>query len=343
MPVQMKEDRAVQAAPARGAAVPAVSVRGVSMAFGAERKGPEVLADISFDVGEGEFLCIVGPSGCGKTTLLRLLSGLIRPTAGEIHFHGQRVSGTSRDRAIIFQDYSKALLPWRTVAGNISLSLEACGVPAPERSGRIRALLAKMGLSHTARHYPNQLSGGMQRRAELARAMINEPKVMLMDEPFRGLDAMTRELMQEYYLRLFEESGRTNLFVTSDLEEAIFLADRLIILTNRPTRVKKVMDIDLPRPRKIHVLTSDRFLALRQEALEALHEEALKAFRQGRETPPTSWKRTAGAWARRRRIQGVDRLIRVSNPGLASVNQNRGISDDKQSNDPHGFRQGRQS
>jgi NitT/TauT family transport system ATP-binding protein len=138
-----------------------------------------------------------------------------------------------------------------------------------------------VGLKDFAHRYPIQLSGGMQRRAELARAIINAPRVMLMDEPFRGLDAITRQLMQEYVLRLFEESRGTSLFVTSELEEAIFLADRLIILTNRPTRVKKIMEIDLPRPRSYQVLTSSRYLALKDEALAVLHEEALQAFAAG--------------------------------------------------------------
>ena len=273
MPVQMKEDRAVQAAPARGAAVPAVSVRGVSMAFGAERKGPEVLADISFDVGEGEFLCIVGPSGCGKTTLLRLLSGLIRPTAGEIHFHGQRVSGTSRDRAIIFQDYSKALLPWRTVAGNISLSLEACGVPAPERSGRIRALLAKMGLSHTARQYPSQLSGGMQQRVQIARCLAQQPKLLLMDEPFGALDALTRQKLQDEVARIAGEQRTTVVFITHDLEEAIYLGDRVIALASDPGRIAEMVEVGIPRPRnQLETREDERFLAHRHHLFGLLQD-----------------------------------------------------------------------
>lgn len=264
MQVQLKEPRAVQAGSDPGPAVPAISLRGVSMAFGAERKGPLVLADISFDVSDGEFLCIVGPSGCGKTTLLRLLAGLIQPTAGEIQFHGQRVTGTSRDRAIIFQDYSKALLPWRTVSGNISLSLEACDVPEPERSERIRALLAKMGLSHTARQYPNQLSGGMQQRVQIARCLAQQPKLLLMDEPFGALDALTRQKLQDEVARIAIEQRTTVVFITHDLEEAIYLGDRVIALDSNPGRIAERVEVGIPRPREQLTTREDsRFLTHR--------------------------------------------------------------------------------
>jgi len=257
-----------------------IEVRAVSMTFGDETGRRAVLEDCSFTVARGQLNVLIGPSGCGKTTIVNLLAGYERPSAGVVLLDGERAGAPDWRRLVVFQE--SALFPWMTVLQNVSFGP---GVRGSMRSAEIRReamrLLDKVGLRGFADKYPNQLSGGMQRRAELARAMINEPKVMLMDEPFRGLDAMTRELMQEYYLRLFEENSRTNLFVTSDLEEAIFLADRLIILTNRPTRVKKVMEIALPRPRKIHVLTSKRFLDLRQEALEALHEEALKAFSSG--------------------------------------------------------------
>lgn len=257
-----------------------IEVRAVSRTYGNGSDRKAVLEDCSFTVSRGRLNVLIGPSGCGKTTIVNLLAGYERPDTGEILLDGAPAGAPDWTRLVVFQE--SALFPWMTVLQNVTFGP---GVRASLREAEIRReamrLLDKVGLKGFADKYPNQLSGGMQRRAELARAMINEPKVMLMDEPFRGLDAMTRELMQEYYLRLFEEVGRTNLFVTSDLEEAIFLADRLIILTNRPTRVKKVMDIDLPRPRKIHALTSDRFLALRQAALEALHEEAIKAFSQG--------------------------------------------------------------
>ena len=252
-------------------------VRQVCKTFGGETDRKSILEDCSFVVARGRLNVLIGPSGCGKTTIVNLLAGYELPTQGEILLDGEAVKGPEWTRLVVFQE--TALFPWMSVLENVTFgpSVRGGGGKAQIRQEAL-ALLDKVGLRGFAHKFPNQLSGGMQRRAELARAMINRPKIMLMDEPFRGLDAMTRELMQEYYLKLFEESGRTNLFVTSELEEAIFLADRLIILTNRPTRVKKVMEIGLPRPRKIHLLASEHFLALKQEALDALHEEALKSF-----------------------------------------------------------------
>jgi NitT/TauT family transport system ATP-binding protein len=242
----------------------AVSLRGVSMRFGSSAGAPPVLDDISFDVRDGEFLSLVGPSGCGKTTLLRLLAGLIHPTSGAIEFHGQPIDGPSRDRAIVFQDYSKALLPWRTIAGNISLSLEACDVAEPERSQRIEALLSKMGLAHTARQYPSQLSGGMQQRVQIARCLAQQPKLLLMDEPFGALDALTRQKLQDEVARLALEQKTTVVFITHDLEEAIYLGDRVIALASNPGRIAEMVTVGIPRPR--HQLTTredERFLAHR--------------------------------------------------------------------------------
>ncbi len=257
-----------------------MEARHVSKVFGSETDPKVVLEDCSFTVMRRKLNVLIGPSGCGKTTIVNLLAGYELPTRGEILLDGERVGGPEWSRLVVFQE--TALFPWMTVLDNVTFGPSVRRSMKKEEARReAKRLLEKVGLKDFADRYPIQLSGGMQRRAELARAMINDPKVMLMDEPFRGLDAMTRELMQEYYLRLFEEIGRTNLFVTSELEEAIFLADRLIVLTNRPTRVKKVMEIDLPRPREFHALTSKRYLELKQEALEALHEEALKAFASG--------------------------------------------------------------
>ena len=257
-----------------------MEARGVSKVFGSETDPKVVLQDCSFTVTRRGLNVLIGPSGCGKTTIVNLLAGYEQPTSGAILLDDEPVKGPGWTRLVVFQE--TALFPWMTVLDNVAFGPRVRGsMGRRETLGEARRLLEKVGLKGFEDRYPIQLSGGMQRRAELARAMINDPKVMLMDEPFRGLDAMTRELMQEYYLRLFEEIGRTNLFVTSELEEAIFLADRLIILTNRPTRVKKVMEIDLPRPRSYQMLASRRYLELKQEALEALHEEALRAFAGG--------------------------------------------------------------
>jgi NitT/TauT family transport system ATP-binding protein len=254
-----------------------MEMRSVRMVYGNDLAPKVVLDDCSFTVAKGKLNVIIGPSGCGKTTVVNLLAGYERPTRGKIVLDGELVTGPGWTRLVVFQE--TALFPWLTVLDNVIFGPAVRGAMKRHEAKReARHLLEIVGLKDFADKHPLQLSGGMQRRAELARAMINNPKVMLMDEPFRGLDAMTRKLMQEHYLRLFEEIGRTNLFVTSELDEAVFLADRLIILTNRPTQVKKIMEIDLPRPREISMLGSRRFLELKQEALDTLHEEAVKAF-----------------------------------------------------------------
>jgi len=237
-----------------------LSLEKVCVAFG----GRQVLSDLSFDVGAGEFLCVVGPSGCGKTTLIRLLAGLLAPSAGEVLFQGRRLAGTGRDRAIVFQDYSKALLPWRTVAGNISLSLEACGTEDPERGRRIEALLAKMRLEHAAAQFPSQLSGGMQQRVQIARCLAQQPKLLLMDEPFGALDAITRQELQDEIARLVAETRTTVVFITHDLEEAIYLGDRVIVLGSNPGRIAEMIEVGIPRPRdQLETREDRRFLAHR--------------------------------------------------------------------------------
>jgi NitT/TauT family transport system ATP-binding protein len=270
-------------------------MQSVRMEYGDARARKVVLDDCSFTVAKGKLNVLIGPSGCGKTTIVNLLAGYQRPTRGEILLDGQPVTVPGWTRLVVFQE--TALFPWLSVLDNVIFGPTVRGAMGRAEAKReARRLLEIVGLKDFADKYPLHLSGGMQRRAELARAMINNPTVMLMDEPFRGLDAMTRKLMQEHYLRLFEKVGRTNLFVTSELDEAVFLADRLILLTNRPTRVKKIVEIDLPRPREISLLGSRRFLELKQEALEALYEEALKAFAAG----ATSAHDLVEAYGRRR-------------------------------------------
>jgi NitT/TauT family transport system ATP-binding protein len=221
---------------------------------------------------------IVGPSGCGKSTLVNLIAGFERPDRGEILLNGRRVTGPSRDRMVVFQE--TALIPWQTTYQNVVFGPKLRGdLKGPALRQRAHELLTKVGLQDFIHKYPLQLSGGMQRRAELARALINQPQVMIMDEPFRGLDAMSRGLMQEFFLRLFEENRRTNLYVTSEIEEAIFLADRLVVLSNRPARLRAVIDIDLPRPRHYQVMSSPEAFDYKREAMEILHEEAMRSFR----------------------------------------------------------------
>ncbi len=256
-----------------------VECRDVTRMFGEVWARQLVVDGASFVVEAGKLNVMVGPSGCGKSTLINLIAGYEEPTRGEILIDGQRVQGPGRDRLVVFQE--TALFPWMTSLENVRFGPEVRGISPKESRQEARRLLEKVGLRGFEDKYPSQLSGGMQRRCELARALINQPKIMLMDEPFRGLDAMTRELMQEYLLRLFEETQVTILFVTTELEEAIFLGDRLFIMSAKPTSVKMVLDVDLPRPRDFHVLTSERYAELKQVALEALYEEAVKAFAKG--------------------------------------------------------------
>ena len=245
----------------------ALSVRDLTMRFGQRL----ILDRINLEAREGEFLCIVGASGSGKTTLLRVLAGLARPAAGEACFEGQPIAGPSRDRAIIFQDYSKALLPWRTVRGNVALSLEARNVRQRQQDEIIGELLAKMGLAHAKDQYPLQLSGGMQQRVQIARCLAQSPKLLLMDEPFGALDAMTRQVLQDEILALTAENRVTTVFITHDLEEAIYLGDHVVVLGRSPATVVENIRIELPRPRnQLSTREDSRFLAYRHRLFELL-------------------------------------------------------------------------
>jgi NitT/TauT family transport system ATP-binding protein len=251
---------------ATGAAL--IEFRNVDLSFGDHL----VLGGLSFAVRRGEIVCVVGPSGCGKTTALRVAAGLIRPTRGEIDFAGAPGKGPRRDVAIVFQDYSKALLPWRTAAGNVSLALEAMGTPRGERRDRIGALLKRVGLAAFADKYPSQMSGGMQQRLQIARCLAQEPAALMMDEPFGALDAMTRQTLQDEMLEIARSAGATIFFVTHDLEEAIYLGDRVIGLSPHPGRVGVELKIALPRPRnQISTRESGEFLRLRRELYDFIY------------------------------------------------------------------------
>ncbi|WP_158813809.1 ABC transporter ATP-binding protein [Methylocapsa sp. S129] len=229
----------------------------------------KILEAIDLEIMRGEIVCLVGPSGCGKTTALRIATGLLAPTGGGVAFDGAPILGPRRDVAIVFQDYGKALLPWRTAAGNVSLALEAVGTPRAERAARIDALLAKVGLPHHADKYPSQMSGGMQQRLQIARCLAQEPAALMMDEPFGALDAMTRQELQDEMLQIVRTTGATVLFVTHDLEEAIYVGDRVIGLLPHPGRIGIELKIDLPRPRdQIATREDPEFLRLRRELYE---------------------------------------------------------------------------
>lgn len=243
------------------ASPPLFRFRNVGLSLG----GKLILDDISIDIRKGEILCIVGASGCGKTTLLRLAGGLYQPSSGSVAFDGVPMTAPRQDVAIVFQDYGRALLPWRTATGNVSLALEAANVPVAERKARIEACLSKVGLVGHAEKYPTEMSGGMQQRLQIARCLAQEPQALLMDEPFGALDAMTRQSLQDEALALHAETGATIVFVTHDLEEAIYLGDRVIGLLAHPGRVGIEVEVDLPRPRnQLSTREHPTFLRLRR-------------------------------------------------------------------------------
>jgi NitT/TauT family transport system ATP-binding protein len=256
----------------------------------------KVLDDCSLVLENRKLTVLIGPSGCGKSTLINILAGYERPDSGKVTIDGQPVRGPGRDRLVVFQE--TALFPWMTTFQNVSYGPRVRKELSREGlHAETMKLLKLVGLEAFADKYPSQLSGGMMRRAELVRALINRPKVMLMDEPFRGLDAMTRKLMQEYYVRLFETKPGTNLFVTTEIDEAIFLADRLVIMSNRPASIRKVIEVNLPRPRQFQMLTSQEYLDYKRDALEILHVEAMKAFARGKQDAADfmeAYSKTAG-------------------------------------------------
>ncbi len=254
-----------------------IEFESVSKGYGDEWQYEQVIENLSMEIEPGTLTAVVGPSGCGKSTLVNLVAGFETVDTGTISIDGKKITGPGHDRMVVFQE--TALMPWLSTYQNIVFGPKLRGdLKGKALAKEADGLLEKVGLTEFRDKYPLQLSGGMQRRAELARALINRPVLMIMDEPFRGLDAMTRELMQEFFLRLFEEFRRTNLFVTSEIEEAIFLADRLVVLSNRPASVREIIEIDLPRPRKLEMLSSSEAYEYKRRAMEILHEEAMKSF-----------------------------------------------------------------
>ena len=252
----------------------------VFKSYGAGPFAKQVVSDCSFTIESNKLTVMIGPSGCGKSTLIQLIAGFEMPDSGSIMLNHAPITGPGKDRLVLFQE--SALFPWMTTYDNIMYGPRARGEDTKASAEQAEFLLSKVGLEAFRDKYPQQLSGGMQRRAELARAMINKPEIMILDEPFRGLDNMSKELMWEYYAGLFEEDRNTNFFVTTDIDEAIFLADRLLIMSNLPTGTRAVIDIDIPRPRRIDdVVNNPRSNEIKKEVMTLLHEEAMKSFSGG--------------------------------------------------------------
>lgn len=227
-----------------------IAVRGLTIDYAGnnDRERHTALEDVSLDLRRGEFLCVVGPSGCGKSTLIGAIAGFLPPRAGTITLDGRIVDGPGADRGVVFQEY--ALLPWRTVLDNVAMGLKIAGKPRAEREQRARHFLRMVGLTDAADKYPHQLSGGMKQRAAVARTLTSEPEIVLMDEPFAAIDAQNRLVLQEELLRLWETLGLTILFVTHSVEEAVFLADRILVMAPHPGRVCDVIDVPIARQRR---------------------------------------------------------------------------------------------
>ncbi|MEO9340807.1 ABC transporter ATP-binding protein [Mesorhizobium sp. SB112] len=222
-----------------------------------EGEAIRALHEVNFSIAEGEFVTVVGPSGCGKTTLLKILAGILRRTSGDVVLNGKPTDGPSRQVGVVFQ--APVLLPWRTVIKNILLPSELHGKVSNERIDRARGLIEMVGLKGFEQKYPNELSGGMQQRVGIARALAHDPSFLLMDEPFGALDAMTRENMNLDLLRIRSESGKTIFLVTHSIPEAVFLGDRVIVMSPRPGRIAEILDVDVPKPRRLEMINSERF------------------------------------------------------------------------------------
>ena len=239
-------------------AVPLIAVSNLEKTYRTKGRAlVRALGGISLDIADGEFVTIVGQSGCGKTTFLKILAGLLARSSGGVTLRGKHVDGPSRDIGIVFQD--PVLLPWRTVFDNVMLPIQVLGLDWTTGRGRAAQLLELAGLQGFEDKYPHELSGGMRQRVSLARALVHDPSLLLMDEPFGALDAMTREFMNLELLRMWREAGKTVVFITHSIPEAVFLADRVVVMSARPGRIVEIVSVDLPRPRDLDMMASDEF------------------------------------------------------------------------------------
>jgi len=235
--------------------------------------GVQALQNINIEVKDKEFVCIIGPSGCGKTTLLRIIAGLEKPDSGSVTLNNETILAPGPDRGMVFQEYS--LFPWRTVLKNITFSLELKKIPKAERNKIANEYLELVGLEMFADSYPHELSGGMKQRVAIARALVNDPKILLMDEPFGAVDAQTRNMLQQELLKIWEKEKKTIMFITHSVDEAVFLADRVVVFTARPGKIKEIINIDLPRPRDRTSLEAN---IVRERLLSSLSSEIMAAI-----------------------------------------------------------------
>jgi NitT/TauT family transport system ATP-binding protein len=263
-----------------------ISIRNVTKTYDPDGVNVLALDDCSLEIQAGEFCVIVGPSGCGKTTLLNAIAGFHDITSGQIDLDGELLCSKDKqaepgaDRIVVFQQ--GALFPWYTVLENVVFGPSVQGKMTGQKAKKAaEEILAQMGLKGILHSYPSEISSGMRRRVEIARAMMNDPKILLMDEPYRAMDALTKTIMHKNLLDVYDRSGKTVFFITHDLEEAIFLGTRVVVMTTRPGKIKKIIDVDLPRPRDFRILASEHYLKLKKEAIESVHEEAKKAFEAG--------------------------------------------------------------
>ena len=233
----------------------------------------EAIKNVTFSVQRGDFVCVVGPSGAGKTTLLRCLSGLLKPTSGDVSFEGRKLDRVPDRLSVVFQDYSRSLFPWLTIVGNVAVPLKVAGVPKDQRAARIEEVLRAVGLDDVGKRYPWQLSGGMQQRVAIARALAHQPDLLLMDEPFASVDAQTRFDLEDLILKIRSEYNVTVVLVTHDIDEAIYLADRVVVLSGSPSEVREILDVPLERPRnQLTTRAHESFGMLRTRLLKLVSE-----------------------------------------------------------------------
>ena len=238
----------------------------------------EALGGVSFAIRQGEFVSIVGPSGCGKTTLLRCLSGLMPPSGGQVRLRGEAITSVPKELTLVFQDYSRSLYPWLRVADNVDFPLKAAGLDKSERAERVGQALSDVGLTGHETKYPRQLSGGMQQRVAIARALAYQPSVLLMDEPYASVDAQTRASLEDMLLEVWARRSKTVLFVTHDIDESVYLADRVLVLSKSPTRVIADITVDIPRPRdQVDTKATPEFVELRAEVARLIRDQGMQA------------------------------------------------------------------